>query len=75
MNIEELALICKHLFEYYVVMSEQGRENSHIVLTLLQKYVTIKVFYFGNDENKLEFFKYIKNGIIELIYKKQVLLS
>ena len=73
LDIGQLALICKNLFDYYIISSDKGDEESHILLTLLQKYVTIKVFYFGNDENKAEFFTYIKTGISELISRKQVI--
>ena len=72
LNISEIAIICQNLFEYYIVMVKNETENSDIILTLLQKYVTIKIFYFGNEDNKIEFFKFIKTGISELILVKQV---
>jgi hypothetical protein len=73
LNINELAVICQNLFDFYLVVSKETPENdSEFILTLLQKYVTIKMFYFGNEENKIEFFQFIKSGIIQLIELKQV---
>ena len=74
LNINEIAVICQNLFEFYTVTSKQNPEfESEIILTLLQKYVTIKMFYFGNEEIKIEFFQFIKSGIIQVITFKQVI--